>query len=105
MKFIYKFLVLLTFYSCQSNGNERVFVGGDIINPINDYVVLYNPNGQVDTLYLNSDNKFFHYFTDFNNGIHSFVHGGKYQSLLLENIGVMKAILSCKEFVKYHGLH
>ena len=98
MKFIYKFLVLLTFYSCQSNGNDRVFVGGDIINPINDYVVLYNPNGQVDTLYLNSDNKFFHYFTDFNNGIHSFVHGGKYQSLLLENNDSIMMHINTQDF-------
>ena len=98
MKFIYKFLVLLTFYSCQSNVNERVFVGGDIINPINDYVVLYNPNGQVDTLYLNSDNKFFHYFTDFNNGIHSFVHGGKYQSLLLENNDSIMMHINTQDF-------
>ena len=98
MKFIYKFLVLLTFYGCQSKGNECVFVGGDIINPINDYVVLYNPNGQVDTLYLNSDNKFSHYFTDFNKGIHSFVHGGKYQSLLLENNDSIMMHINTQDF-------
>ena len=100
MKFTYIFLILLTFYCCQSNtqNNDQVFIGGDIINPINNYVVLYDPNGQVDTLYLNSDNKFLHHFTDFKKGIHSFVHGGKYQSLLLEDNDSIMMHINTQDF-------
>lgn len=86
-KSIYLFFFIITLYGCQDSekNNYNVFVGGDIINPLNNYVILYDPKGKVDTLYLNSDHKFSHYLKDFNKGIHSFVHGGKYQSLLLED--------------------
>ena len=100
MKLIHFFLILIFFLSCHSNvrKNERVFIGGDIVNPVNNYVVLYDTNDQVDTIYLNSDNKFFHYFTDFNNGIHSFVHGGKYQSLLLEHNDSIMMHINTQDF-------
>lgn len=99
-KLTYGFFILLTFYCCQSNemSNENVFIGGDIINPSNSYVTLYDPKGHVDTLYLNSDNKFLHHFTDFNKGIHSFVHGGKHQSLLLEHSDSIMMHINTNDF-------
>jgi hypothetical protein len=99
-KLTYGFFILLTFYCCQSNemSNENVFIGGDIINPSNSYVTLYDPKGHVDTLYLNSDNKFLHHFTDFNKGIHSFVHGGKHQSLLLEDSDSIMMHINTNDF-------
>ena len=99
-KLTYGFFILLTFYCCQSNemSNENVFIGGDIINPSNSYVTLYDPKGHVDTLYLNSDNKFLHHFTDFSKGIHSFVHGGKHQSLLLEHSDSIMMHINTNDF-------
>jgi hypothetical protein len=86
MKPIYLLYGLLIFVGCQTSPKETkpVFVGGDIINPSNNYVVLYDTQNNIDTLYLNEDNRFSHHFTNFKAGIHSFVHGGKYQSILLE---------------------
>ena len=87
MKPIYLLYGLLIFVGCQTNSEvmKPVFVGGDIINPSNNYVVLYDNQNNIDTLFLNEDNRFSHYFTNFKPGIHSLVHGGKHQSLLLEN--------------------
>ena len=80
---LYGFLFFLGFQT-SPKGSEVVFVGGDIINPSNNYVVLYDTQNNIDTLYLNDDNRFHHHFSNFKPGIHSFVHGGKYQSILLE---------------------
>ena len=86
MKPLYILLGLLFLYGCQNSNKKTntVFIGGDIINPSNNYVVLYDPQDHVDTLYLDSNNKFSHHFSNFNPGIHSFVHGGKHQAMLLE---------------------
>ena len=86
MKPIYFLLGVLFIYGCKISNKKTntVFIGGDIINPSNNYVILYDPQDNVDTLYLNENNKFSHRFLDFNPGIHSFVHGGKHKSILLE---------------------
>lgn len=108
MKPLYFFCGLLIFASCQtsSEDNKVVFVGGDIVNPSIDYVILYDTQDNTDTLYLNDKNRFSHYFTTFNPGIHSFVHGGKYQSILLEeNDSIMMHIntYDFDESIVYNG--
>ena len=94
---------------CQTNPKEKkaVFVGGNIINPSNNYVILYDTQNNIDTLYLNDKNRFSHYFTSFKPGIHSFVHGGKHQSILLEdNDSIMMHIntLDFDESIVYNGI-
>ncbi|MDB4180668.1 hypothetical protein N9611_00265 [Flavobacteriaceae bacterium] len=86
MKSIHLLFVLLFVVGCKNSDQvaSAVFIGGDIINPSNNYVVLYDTQNRIDTLYLNSENRFLYHFTDFKPGIHSFVHGGKHQSILLE---------------------
>ena len=86
MKPLYVFFGLFLVLSCHKTHktSRAVFIGGDIINPTNDYVVLYDTKDQIDTLFLNTENRFAYRFSDFKPGIHSFVHGGKHQSILLE---------------------
>ena len=86
MKSFHLLFVLLFVVGCKNSDQvaSAVFIGGDIINPSNNYVVLYDTQNRIDTLYLNSENRFLYHFTDFKPGIHSFVHGGKHQSILLE---------------------
>lgn len=82
-------------------------MGGDIINPSNNYVVLYDTQNNIDTLYLNANNRFFHHFTTFKPGIHSFVHGGKHQTILLEaNDSIMMHINThdFDESIVYNGI-
>jgi len=109
MKPIYLLFGLLIFMGCQSSPEETkpVFVGGDIINPSNNYVVLYDTQNNTDTLYLNDDNRFFHHFTNFKPGIHSFVHGGKHQSILLEENDSIMMHINTHDFdesIVYNGI-
>jgi hypothetical protein len=70
-------------------------------------VILYDTQNNIDTLYLNDKNRFSHYFTTFKPGIHSFVHGGKHQSILLEeNDSIMMHIntLDFDESIVYNGI-
>ena len=61
------------------------FFGGEIINPNNDHVVLYDSSDEpVDTLYLDENNRFYYKIESLNYGLHSFVHGGEYQVVILE---------------------
>lgn len=109
MKPQHLYYVLLILMGCQTNPKEKkaVFVGGNIINPSNNYVILYDTQNNIDTLYLNDKNRFSHYFTSFKPGIHSFVHGGKHQSILLEdNDSIMMHIntLDFDESIVYNGI-
>lgn len=81
-------LLLTTILSCKNNTGENVdfaYFGGEIINPSNDYVLLYNPKDEVDTLYLDRNNRFISKIPDFQSGLYTFVHGGEYQWILLES--------------------
>ena len=109
MKPIHFLFGLLIFVGCQTSPEEikPVFVGGDIINPSNNYVVLYDTQNNTDTLYLNDENRFFHHFTNFKPGIHSFVHGGKYQSILLEENDSIMMHINTHDFdesIVYNGI-
>lgn len=82
-------LVLLTtaFHSCKSNDNScgKAFFGGEIINPTSEYVIFHDDlSSNVDTLYLDADNRFSHTVATLTPGLYSFVHGGEYQIAILE---------------------
>ena len=72
---------------CNSNDNEAEFayIGGEIINPKNDKVILYNTKGKIsDTFALDANNRFIHKITNLESGLYSIRHGGEYQMVLLE---------------------
>jgi hypothetical protein len=109
MKPLHFLFGLLFFWGCQTSPKESkvVFVGGEILNPSNNYVVLYNTQNSIDTLYLNDKNRFAHYLTNFKPGIHSFVHGGKYQSILLEQNDSIMMHINTHDFdesIVYNGV-
>lgn len=87
-----KILILLlltvsTLLGCKniSNGDSNyAYVGGEIINPNNNYVVIKSPEDISDTLYLDNNNRFFKKLTTLNSGLYTFSHGGEYQLILLE---------------------
>lgn len=89
---IYKYLLfclVLTAITlgCETNSNNSDFayIGGEIINPKNKNVVLYNTKGKVaDTFSLDINNRFIHKITNLQPGLYSIRHGGEYQMVLLE---------------------
>ncbi len=89
---IYKYLICFTMIAsitlgCNSNGDKSdyAFIGGEIINPKNNSVILYNTKGKVaDTFVLDANNRFIHKITNLQSGLYSIRHGGEYQMVLLE---------------------
>ncbi|WP_027126604.1 TlpA family protein disulfide reductase [Gelidibacter mesophilus] len=88
--YIISLMLLSTLFSCKKNANEVdrfAYFGGEIINPTNDYVLLFSPNSQAensDTLFLNHNNRFFTKLDPLKSGLFTFIHGGQYQMVLLE---------------------
>ena len=88
----YKYLLYTTLFAsitlgCNSNGEDSdyAYIGGEIINPKNDNVILYNTKGKVaDTFALDTNNRFIHKITNLQPGLYSIRHGGEYQMVLLE---------------------
>ncbi len=88
----YKYLLFSIFLTsftlgCNSKSENTNFayIGGEIINPKNHSVILYNTKGKgSDTLTLDSNNRFLHKITNLETGLYSIRHGGEYQMLILE---------------------
>jgi len=84
------FLVLFTIISLVScisaivSTCGQAFIGGEIVNPVNDHLVLYDDTSPIDTLYLDKDNRFSYNIETLSPGLHSFIHGGEYQIIILE---------------------
>ena len=69
----------------DNDNNDYAYIGGEIINPKNKNVVLYNSEGKVvDSFTLDTNNRFLHKITDLESGLYSITHGGEYQMILLE---------------------
>ncbi|MDN3493217.1 TlpA family protein disulfide reductase [Winogradskyella bathintestinalis] len=75
-------------FGCQFKSNdfsEHAYIGGEIINPKNKSVVLFNTKGKiVDSITLDDNNRFLHKIEHLQSGLHSITHGGEYQVLILE---------------------
>lgn len=93
MKFYYLIaLITFTIFGCKDDvkktADDFTYLGGEIIAPINDVVVLSNSDRVIDTLKLNSKNRFLYKFEDFEPGIYSFSlqadDGLEFQMVLLE---------------------
>ncbi|MCB0399883.1 MAG: hypothetical protein KDD26_09740 [Winogradskyella sp.] len=75
-------------FGCKVNTNNNgdfAYIGGEIVNPKNNSIILYNIEGKVvDSLTLDSNNRFIYKIEDLHPGLYSFTHGGEYQLVLLE---------------------
>jgi len=76
----------LSFFSCQIEKKEKssVFVGGEIINPKDEYVKIYQGGTLLDSTLLDDKNRFSLSLAKVNNGLYYFSHGREYQYLYLE---------------------
>ncbi len=85
--FIFSLLLTSISFGCKVNtdNSNYAYVGGEIVNPKNNSVILYNTKGKVvDSVTLDSNNRFIYKVKDLNPGLYSFTHGGEYQLVLLE---------------------
>jgi hypothetical protein len=74
--------------SCNTNGKDNsdyAYIGGEIINPKNESIILHNTKGKVfDTLKLDVNNRFIHKIENLESGLYLIRHGAEYQMVLLE---------------------
>jgi len=89
IRFLGLFIGLLAItFGCKSESaseGDVAFLGGEIVNPKNNNVILYNTYGKVvDSFKLDVNNRFKHNFKNLHTGLYSITHGGEYQLVLLE---------------------
>ena len=84
---VYVFLLWLTAIvtSCSHKvDSNRIFFGGQIVNPSSTYVTLYKDNKTIDSLPLNLNYRFFKYYDSLESGIYKIEHIPEYKSVFLE---------------------
>ncbi len=80
-------LVLLTLWGCKDKSETAynyAYIGGEIINPTANYVVLLKFEETLDTIKLDDKNRFLYKVNNLETGLYSFRHGYEYQMVLLE---------------------
>ena len=81
--------ILITTIGCKKDSDETTidyaYLGGEIINPNTNYIVLSKNEAIIDTVKLDGRNRFLYKVDDLNEGLYTFRHGGEYQLILLES--------------------
>ena len=78
-------LVLVTLFSCNTSNTieDATYFGGEIINPKNDFVLIYKDEVLVDSVALDENNRFLYQFKNFTPGLYHFNHE-EYQYVFIE---------------------
>jgi len=89
MKFLKLIIVVIILFfssSCnQDNQSNSFYLGGEIINPSSGYVNFYYNNIKIDSIELDSYNKFFKKIEDIKPGIYRIEHVPENQNIIVEN--------------------
>jgi len=88
MKYITPLLLLLICFGCtdsaKKNAEGIAYFGGEIINPTDDFVLLYYKGDLVDSLKLDNDNRFLVKLKNHKNGLYKFSHNREHQYITIE---------------------
>lgn len=93
MKFFYwTILIAILLIGCKSDGNQNngdyAYIGGEIINPIDDFVIISKSKKNLDTIKLDGNNRFLYKLNNLEAGLYSFKLrspiGLEYQMILIE---------------------
>ncbi|WP_299781456.1 thioredoxin-like domain-containing protein [uncultured Formosa sp.] len=89
MKHLYLIILFsICFTACKKESNQdqdsSAFLGGEIINPSNRYVVISKENNVLDTVSLDKNNRFLFKINSVDPGLYTFSHGGEIQMIFLE---------------------
>tara|TARA_R110002050_G_scaffold100607_1_gene208324 strand:+ start:2004 stop:3395 length:1392 start_codon:yes stop_codon:yes gene_type:complete len=75
-------------FGCKNNSNKAeahiAFLGGEIINPNNNFIILTKSNTVIDTIKLDGRNRFLYKISNLKEGIYTFKHSGEFQIVFLE---------------------
>ncbi|VAW12493.1 FIG00656586: hypothetical protein [hydrothermal vent metagenome] len=88
MKKNLRYLLVLVLAACSSSKGDKksshVFFAGEIVNPTNEYVVLYRGDMVLDSVKLDKNNRFAFELDSITEGLHHFNHAPEYQYIFLE---------------------
>ena len=85
--------------SCnKEEDRNRIFFGGQIVNPSSTYVTLYKDNKTIDSLPLNLNYRFFKYYDSLETGIYKIEHIPEYKSVFLEKGDSIWARINASSF-------
>ena len=79
--------MLVAFQSCSlfsETPSKDAFVGGEIVNPLSTQVIIEKNSKVIDSVVLDSENKFSYYIKNVEPGIYTLSHGPEDQILFLE---------------------
>ena len=85
IKHFFALLLVSFFLSCTSEKKESAtYFGGKVINPKSRYVLLFQQDKELDTFYLDKNNKFLKKIKGTPQGLYYFKHGNEHQYIYLE---------------------
>ena len=89
LKFLKLIIVAIILFFSNSCNNDTLrddfFLGGEIINPSSNYVNFYYNNIKIDSIELDSENKFFKKLENIQTGIYRIEHIPENQYIIIEN--------------------
>lgn len=85
LKLLFFFISLVILGSCISEKQvSTIHFGGKIINPKSNFVLLYSQGEIIDSLFLDTDDKFIGKYSDLDEGLFSFKHGDEHQFVYMQ---------------------
>ena len=85
MKYIFSFIILFIIIGCKKTKKDTAtYFGGKILHPKSKYVILFDFEKAIDTIYLKKDNTFLGKFDSISEGLYYFKHGPEHQYIYLE---------------------
>lgn len=97
---LYVLIIFTTLIGCTSETKEKAsstYFGGEIINPLGNYLLIIRDLETVDTIPLDRRNRFMYEFKDFEEGLYQFRHG-EHQVFHLEEGDSLMLRVNTKEF-------
>ena len=109
MKNIFSFLLIVTLLNGCQNHIETChsYIGGEIINPTDNRLTIFKSNSIIDTIRLDSSNRFLTKIESTESGFYGFSHGNEYQLILLEpndSITIRVNTLDFDESLSFSGV-
>jgi hypothetical protein len=99
LRYIFLLITLVLIGSCTTvEKDPMTYFGGKIINPKSEFVLLFNQDKLVDSLFLDQDDKFIGKYKEFKEGFYLFKHGNEFQHVYIEPQDSIKIRLNTWDF-------
>ncbi len=102
------FLVFIFLLGCEKHEETtHSYLGGEIINPKNTKLTIFKSNSIIDSIRLDSDNRFLTKIQSTKSGFYGFSHGNEYQLILIEpndSIAIRVNTLDFDESLSFSGI-